>query len=292
MRRFLLAIQLAAAIGILGYLGYHFFFTPRPRLDHNPAAWNAWSGFYAVSYTGVSSDAASSHISRETLGEHLRALKEAGFQGIAPEDIVAFLQGRRPLPAKGLLLMFEGGRKDSYLFATPLLEKFGFLATMAVPTAFVRTWDTFYLKESDLKKMARSPYWRLGSMGHEAYRQITVDPRGTQGHFLTGRWVTAQGREDDARFRERVTRDYSRAAGILSEATGKPALLYLYPFADAGLGSQADPLAAAVNRQALAGLLQVFPAQKTIVSLAAAGPVPFGVAVAVQPRTFHKGETK
>lgn len=250
MRKTLIVTQVLLGVALLGFLVYRFFFQTVPPLLHDPASWNHWAGFYAVSYTGLSKEENASYLSPKGFEDHLKALKAAGFLPLAPEDVAAFYRDGRPLPAKGILILFEGGRKDSFLLATPILKKNGFLATMAVPTALAQSWDAFYLKKGDLKKLDRSPYWRLASMGHEAYKKIT-DHRGRTGHFLTGRLASGSRPEDETTFQARITGDYQKAASFLAEITGRPITAYLYPFADSGSGPEADPLAFSTNRKAV-----------------------------------------
>lgn len=250
MRKALIVTQILLGLALLGFLVYRFFFQSVPPLLHDPSTWKNWEGYYAISYTGITKEETGAYLTREGLDDHLSSLKEAGFVPIAPEDVVAFYRESRPLPAKGILILFEGGRKDSFFLGTPLLRKYGFLATMAVPTALVEERDPFYLKKGDLKKLQASPYWRLASMGHEAYKSLR-DYRGRPGHFLSARIVSGAAPEDDRAFQERIRRDYRKAASFLSGIAGKPVITYLYPFADAGLSPEADPLAAAINRQAV-----------------------------------------
>jgi len=253
MRKTLIITQVLLGLALLGFLAYRFVFHTVPPLVRDPSTWKNWEGFYAVSYTGLSKEEEGPYLTRQGFADHLTALREAGYVPLIPEDIVAFYRGEHPLPAKGVLILFEGGRKDSFLLGSPLLEKKGFIATMTVPTAFLESPSNFYLKKGDLKRLSRSPYWRLASMGHEAYKKIT-DYRGQPGHFLTARSASPSGPEDDRAFMERVSRDYRRAASLLTEITGKPVPAYLYPFADSGSSPQADPLAAEINRKALQAL--------------------------------------
>jgi hypothetical protein len=149
-------------------------------LVRDPSTWKNWEGFYALSYTGLSKEEEGPYLTRQGFADHLTALREAGYVPLIPEDIVAFYRGEHPLPAKGVLILFEGGRKDSFLLGSPLLEKKGFIATMTVPTAFLESPSNFYLKKGDLKRLSRSPYWRLASMGHEAYKKNHRLPRSTR----------------------------------------------------------------------------------------------------------------
>ncbi|MDQ7787656.1 MAG: hypothetical protein RDU01_08605 [Thermodesulfovibrionales bacterium] len=250
MKKIFFVLQLFVLAGIVAFVIYSAV-KPVPKLNYTPEAWSSWNGFYAISYAGVTKKGDGAHVSRQQFEDHLRALGQAGYQTIKPEDVVAFLEGRSPLPEKALVLIIEGDRKDSFLYATPILRKFGITATLCVPTANIPAWDSFYLQEDDLIKIFSEAHWNPCSMGNSAVKEIPINSSGGKGHFLTTRQWTDNKSEDDTTFKKRVTADYDRAAQVLSKVSNRPVSLYLYPFADPGTGAQADPLAAEINRKAV-----------------------------------------
>lgn len=219
--------------------------------EYEPQRWASWDGFYAISYRGVTREPGPAYVTPRQLAGHLRALRAAGYRTIRPQDALAFLRGRAPLPDKALLLLFEGGRKDSLIAATPPLRAYGFMATMAVPTTYTRRWGSFYLHAKDLKRFLRDPHWSLASMGHDAVQPIPVGPD-REGHFLSRRlWNGGRG-EDDAAFRARIREDFATAARVITRTGYTNTLAYCFPYADAGTAADADPLAADLIAEALA----------------------------------------
>jgi peptidoglycan/xylan/chitin deacetylase (PgdA/CDA1 family) len=203
-----------------------------------------------LSWAGIGRGDDPRYPSPERLADQLAALREAGYRTIRPADAAAFLAGRAPLPERALLLMFEGGRKDSFIRATPLLQKNGFTATLCVPTYFTEKWGNFHLKKPELRQGARLPQWSLASMGHQAFDEVVTDAEGHKGHFLSRRQWNGAGPEDDAAFRQRIEHDYRHSAEVLSAAAGRPIEAYLIP-RRRGAGAGADPAAAELNRAAL-----------------------------------------
>jgi hypothetical protein len=251
MKKVFVGIQVLAFIAIIAYIIYSFL-QPTPKIDYYPETWNSWEGFYTLSYAGVTKKEDTIYVSRQLLREQLDALKKAGYKTIKPDDVVAFLEGRSPLPDKALLLLFEGGRKDSFLYATPILQRLGMTAVMCSPTGQMGMFDSFHLREGDLEKIYKNPHWNPCSMGNDAINEIQSDSSGRKGHFLTTRKWLGKQYEDGAAFQRRVSEDYANAAHILEKVNRGPVATYLYPFADTGKGPEADPLAEEVNRKALA----------------------------------------
>ena len=248
MKKLSVFLQWVLIIGVLAGVLYAAF-KPTPQPVYQPASWKSWEGFFVLSYTGITKSEEADYVSPARLREQLRALKAAGYQTIKLADALAFLQGKGPLPEKALLLLFEGDRKDSFIEATPVLEKLGFFGNLCVPTKLLQSWGNFFLKEGELKKVCQHPNWDLVSMGDQAIDQIRIDAKGTEGHFLSRRlWLTDK-QEDDEAFRQRLTEDYVKAAGILKSpfaTTGSLLTCILMPTPATGAG--ADPLAADINR--------------------------------------------
>ena len=82
------------------------------------------NGFVAVSYTGVARGENEDLISAKKLEEHLRALKNSGYMTITQQDLFDYYNKGTPLPARALFLFFEDGRRDTAIFAQPVLDPF------------------------------------------------------------------------------------------------------------------------------------------------------------------------
>lgn len=248
-RKLFVWVQWALVAGLAVFVLY-VVFRPEAQPDYDPARWNSWQGFFAVAYLGVSDKQDGQHVTAERLAEHLQALRAAGYRSITPDDAAAFLEGRAPLPDRALLVLFEGGRKDSFLRATTELRNAGFIAAMCVPTETTTRWGAFYLKKDDLEKVAGLAHWRLCSMGHNTFQPLPVDAKSGTGHFLTQRRWERDRLENDGEFQRRIENDYAAAAHILEKAAKGPVSGYVYPFADWETTPASQSSAALVNRAA------------------------------------------
>jgi len=250
MKKLFIAAQWCAVAFLLISLVYFFFRKDQPP-EYNPSAWKSWAGFYALAYEGVTDSDDPRYVTPARLEEHLQALRNAGFNTITPADVEAYYYHDKPLPEHAILLMFEGGRKDHIVRATPRLIKNRFIGVLCVPTIVTTKWGSHFISRTDLRRLARSAHWQLASMGHEAIDLITVDDQNRKGHFLSRRMWNRQGRETDGLFEDRIVRDYRKASDILTRAGGRPVSSFLYPYGDAAQGAESDPLAEMINSGAV-----------------------------------------
>lgn len=102
-------------------------------------------------------------ISPERLEEHLKKLKELGFQSVLPEQVEgSFYQGKK-LPAKPILISFDDTRADHFLAAAPLLEKYGFRGVFYIMT--VSIGKSGYMTKAQIKELSD----RGHAIGHHTW---------------------------------------------------------------------------------------------------------------------------
>lgn len=246
MRRAFDIFQWIVSTALLALFAWGVLQRPPPP-ERDTTRWRNWDGFCAISYSGVPRESYDRYISKEGLDEHFAALKAAGFHTITPDDAADFLAGRAPLPENALLILFEGGRKDSFIAATPLLRKHGFVATYGVPTGLTERWGSFYVRSGDIGKLADMDHWTIASMGHEAYGTVPVDAAGKKKGFLTHQKWLGDRTEDQHEVRTRITNDYARAAALIAREAARPAAAYIAPYQFGGPWRAADEPALRAN---------------------------------------------
>lgn len=64
-------------------------------------------------------------VSPENFEKHCRSMAECGWHGISLADAESFFLDGRPLPAKSVLISFDDGFLDNYVYAYPILKKYG-----------------------------------------------------------------------------------------------------------------------------------------------------------------------
>ncbi len=100
-------------------------------------------------------------VSPEVFAGHLAYLAEQGYSTITMTELADAWQGRRSLPSKPIVLTFDDGYRDFYTNAWPLLEQYGFSATIYVFDAVLDQPD--YLTREMILELDASGTIDIGS---------------------------------------------------------------------------------------------------------------------------------
>ena len=90
----------------------------------------------------------------------VQALAAAGFQSITPADLRQAVLHGAPLPARPLIITFDDGHANTYVYAFPILEKHGFDAVIYMVAN--RLWSTGFLSAAQLTELTEAG-WEVGS---------------------------------------------------------------------------------------------------------------------------------
>ncbi|MFZ7103440.1 MAG: glycoside hydrolase [Peptococcaceae bacterium] len=228
--------------------------------------------FIAISYFGVEKFANKSRtlISQERLKEHLSALSAMGYTTISQQQIADHYQKGTPLPEKSLFLMFEDGRRDTAVFAHPLLEENNFMASVMTYADKFAKKDNKFLSPADIKKLLGTTYWEPGTNGYrleyinvyDRYRNffgrlnsdefVMVSPylRRDYNHYLMD-FIRDEDRltvESYEEMSQRITADYESMKYIYETKLGFLPSLYVLMHANTGAFGT-DPYVSAVNKE-------------------------------------------
>lgn len=76
-------------------------------------------------------------VSPETFARQMSALSESGFNALGADQFLDFIMGRESVPEKSVLLTFDDGYLDNYVFAFPVLERYRLRATIFAVTGWI-----------------------------------------------------------------------------------------------------------------------------------------------------------
>lgn len=123
----------------------------------------------------ISTDSRSLCVTPEQFKRQISLLKFLGYRPISVQDLVAFLQARKNLDGKPVILTFDDGYEDNYIYAFPILKKFSFSATIFLVTDLIgkkNLWDSgtaALLNESQIEEM------HLAGIGFGSHTAAHID---------------------------------------------------------------------------------------------------------------------
>ncbi|MGY3264337.1 polysaccharide deacetylase family protein [Lysobacter sp. HA35] len=166
-------------------------------------------------------------------------LRSHGYVPVTAQAVRDARAGRGTLPAKAVLLTFDGGYRSAYTQALPLLRAFDYPALVAVPTSRVDATGNVhvgmrdvprsdFLGWSDVKALQASNLVEIATQGHDLATPIAGDPQGDLlPAAIVRRWNG--GYETEAAQRERIRADLATSADRIERATGRRPQLVVWP---------------------------------------------------------------
>lgn len=220
-------------------------FTPDTSKEH--ASYPLPVGIPVLRYEGIGKTDGN-NVSIKDFENHMHALKEEGYQTVTLDTVKKFMEGEAVvLPEKPILVTFDGGRRDSYYNADPILFGLNFNAVMFVATVYPKEGGhgSFYLSDSELRRIVKSSRWEVQSNGHSVFATDTIDENGAQGRVLSNKLYRNGVLETDQEYKERITNDLKVSKEYLISIGANPEYIAL-PTGDFGAHSINYPNAQSV----------------------------------------------
>lgn len=166
-------------------------------------------------------------ISPQQFERDLCYIKDSGYESVLPREVAAFVAGEGSLPEKPIMITFDDGNKSTFVYALPLLKKYGMKATLAVigsaseedndtndnnvAYAHVNWQDVMELESSGLVEVANHTY-NL----HEA--------------MLPRAGIRRTDGEPLEKYKSAVYDDIRHTQELLCKATGRLPSTFAYPY--------------------------------------------------------------
>jgi peptidoglycan/xylan/chitin deacetylase (PgdA/CDA1 family) len=148
---------------------------------------------------------------KKTFERQMQYLKENGYHVITAEDLVAFLEYRQGLPKKSVLISMDDGYRSVYDIAYPILNKYGFKATLFIYTSFVGV-SKMAITWNQLKEMQANGF-TIGS--HTIYHSDLINPKAG---------------ESEQEHIARIKKELSGSKKIIDQKLGQNTYFLAYPF--------------------------------------------------------------
>lgn len=144
-------------------------------------------------------------ITPELLEQELSYIKAKGFTTVTFADVNAYFDEGTPLPAHPVILSFDDGWRNEYVYAFPLLKKFGMKGTFFIFTSPLDHRKAHWMTWEDVKELDRAGM-EIG--GH------------TRTHPVLSSIATDAG----------LDKEIAGGKAILEQHLGHPVTVFAYPF--------------------------------------------------------------
>lgn len=165
-------------------------------------------------------------LSPEVLQQDLQYLQKNGYTAITVSDLIAYVQNAAPLPEKPVMITFDDGYFNNYLYVMPLLEEFHMKAVISIigsQTALFTEngqenayWS--HVSTEHLRQMAASGVFEIQNHSWDLHTY-------GQRHGC----VRIRG-EDTQAYAQMLQNDTERVQTLLTEAGLPTPQCYTYPF--------------------------------------------------------------
>ena len=179
------------------------------------------AGVYATGYQTIpilcyhrfGSDTSKMVVSPGDFARQMEYLAQHDYRVIRMSDLIEFLQGKRTLPKRAVVVTMDDGYKSTYQYAFPVLRRFGFPATVFVYSDYIGSREGLSWKE--MQEMVASGL-------------VDIQPH-SKTHSNLG---FAQPNEDEAAYRQRIEAETQAPLQDISKNLDIPVHTFAYPYGD------------------------------------------------------------
>ncbi|MDD5476704.1 MAG: polysaccharide deacetylase family protein [Candidatus Omnitrophica bacterium] len=105
-------------------------------------------------YHNISYEKSSSCVTPENLVKQMEYIKRNGYDVITLDELAGSIKDKRRLKRNKVVITLDDGYEDNFKYAYPVFKKFGFAATIFLPTDYMGrkgylTWDQIRLMSKD-----------------------------------------------------------------------------------------------------------------------------------------------
>ena len=164
--------------------------------------------------------------SPDDLKKDLKYLKQNGFETIVVQDLIDYVNGQRPLPAKPVMITFDDGHYNNLYYALPILKEMGMRAVISIVGIYADAYSEkpdpdpnyAYLSWNEIRYLSESGYFEVQNHSYAM-------------HTLNGRkGCQRNSDEPETSYCVSFNADLMKQQDLLQKNCGVTATAYVYPF--------------------------------------------------------------
>ena len=193
-------------------------------------------------YHSISKDASGENeytISQSRFEGDLKWLRDNGYTTIFPSQLAAYVNEGAMLPAKPVIISFDDGFANNYLYAYPLLQRYNMKAVIALIGIESDMSSGDIYRNPEYSNLTWGEVALLSQSGLIEFASHTYDL-----HSISGGRKGADKKpgESAAGYRQVLTSDLAKNQKLIESAAGRTPLTFAWPFGAYPPDRSGDPI--------------------------------------------------
>ena len=166
-------------------------------------------------------------ISPETFEEDLRYLKDNGYTTIHMQDLLDYVNKQVSLPEKPIMLTFDDGYYNNYLYAYPLAKKYESKIVISPIGYYTDQFSKADANHATYSHMTWDQIKEMMDSGYVEFQNHTYNLHSSAGKRLGAKKLRGESLED---YTALLTKDITQMQQEMQEHTGYTPTTFVYPF--------------------------------------------------------------
>ena len=166
-------------------------------------------------------------ISQQELENDLKYLKSSGYTAIDVQDLLDFVNNGKPLPEKPVMLTFDDGYYNNFVYAFPLLQKYDMKAVLSIIGKYT---DQYTVSPDENPLYSHVTWSEAVEMVDSGF--IELQNHSYDLHTITGMRKASMKTNDESlnQYETRLLSDSIKLQSRIDQYTHRLPTTYTYPF--------------------------------------------------------------
>lgn len=166
-------------------------------------------------------------ISESTFEEDLKYIRDNGYTTILIKDLIDYTEGKSDLPSKPILLTFDDGAYNNYLYAFPLAKKYN---SKFVFSPICKECERYSEISDENPTYAHANWNHISEMYNSGLIEIQNHTYDMHSNKKTRIGCTKISGESKEEYKSKLTNDLTKAQEIIKQKVGTEPTGFFYPF--------------------------------------------------------------
>ncbi len=166
-------------------------------------------------------------ISEKTFENDLQYIKNNGFTTVLVKDLIEYTENKKDLPEKPILLTFDDGAYNNYLYAFPLAKKY---EAKFVFSPIVKEVEKYTKIKDETPSYSYANWEQINEMAASGLAEIQNHTYNMHSSCKPRIGCTKAKNENNEKYKEFLTSDLLKAQKSIEENIGAKPTAFFYPF--------------------------------------------------------------